>query len=103
MTCLAQSRAAWGLPPYWMVTVDRVPTLGSRKCWCGQGRVQPCTALPLPRDLGTLSVLLLPHLPQSPTFSLGPPTLEPLSLSQDASHPLGEPERGQPRKGPTVS
>lgn len=50
-------------------------------------------------DLGTLSILLLPHLPQSPTFSLGPPTLEPPSLSHPGAtlEPLPEPECGQPR------
>lgn len=41
------------------------PHLGSGKGRCSQSRVQPCPALPLPRDPGTLRVLLLPRPPKA--------------------------------------
>lgn len=76
------------------------PRLQSRKGCCGQCRVQPCTAQPLPRDLGGLSLFLpAPRAPSS-TFSWGTPTLEPPSISLDTSYSLVSLTMGSPGRAP---
>ena len=99
MTCLVQCCAAGCLPPYWMVTVDRVPTSGAGRALAVSAESSPARPSLCPEIWEASSYLPLhPKL----NFLLGhfhPGAPE--HLSGRILFP-GEPDHGQPRKGPTV-
>lgn len=89
--------AAGCLPPYWMVTVDRVPASGAGRAVAVSTESSHCTAQPLPRDLGGL--FLPPPALQAQLSPEALPPQTPEHLSGCIPFP-SEPDHGQPRKGP---